>query len=323
MAEKKTKAKPDTAQVKEEPISTYEPSGRRWRMGGLFWGLLFITIGTLLVLDNLDLIEVSFSNILRLWPLAIVAAGVSMLSLRGYVATLITLLLILGSLGLIVLAATGNIGDEPQATSDSATFDLASEVELVEVDISAGAGNIIINAAEGQNEAIKANLTSNYTSLKSSSELNGNVQSIELSLEGSSSWWRGGTSNELEVNFNQSTVYEIKVNSGASDIDVDLSQAKIRELVIDSGASNIDVKLGDIESEQYLQVDAGASSVKIRVPDSVGVQLKFDGGLTGKDVADLADLGDGLFESDGFADADKKIYIDADLGLAGFDLIRY
>lgn len=322
MAEKKsTKSKEDT-RVQKETNATFNPE-RRWRMGGLFWGLLLITVGTLLVLDNFEVLEVNFSNILRLWPLAIVAAGVSMLSLRGYVATLITLLLILGSLGLIVLAATDNIGDDRETTSDSISFDVADEVDTVDVDIKAGAGKVIVQAPQNQTEAVKATLTSNYAMLNSSSELDGSTQNIDLSLEGSSGWWRGGTSNELAVDLNREVTYQLSIDSGASDINVDLSQARIREFVIDSGASNIDVTLGAVLSEQYFQVDAGASAVKIRVPRSAGVQLQFDGGLTGKDVADLNDVGDGRFESAGFADSENKIFIDADLGLAGFELIRY
>jgi uncharacterized integral membrane protein len=41
----------------------------------IFWGVLLVAIGGLFILDNVDLINFSFSALISLWPLLLIAWG--------------------------------------------------------------------------------------------------------------------------------------------------------------------------------------------------------------------------------------------------------
>jgi len=48
---------------------------------GIIWGLVFIVIGSLMLLDRLDFIIFDFGDILRTWwPLVLVIIGLGMIS---------------------------------------------------------------------------------------------------------------------------------------------------------------------------------------------------------------------------------------------------
>ena len=57
---------------------------RKFDFGNLFWGLLLLFIGTMFLLDNMNVVELQLSYLWRLWPLLIVATGVSLLSIKGW-----------------------------------------------------------------------------------------------------------------------------------------------------------------------------------------------------------------------------------------------
>jgi cation transport ATPase len=75
-----------------------------WR---LFWGLLLIIIGALALANNFGWVNVHWSNILSLWPLIIIAAGLSMLSIDNIIWKIIATILMLLTLAACTLAALG------------------------------------------------------------------------------------------------------------------------------------------------------------------------------------------------------------------------
>src|SRR5690554_843558 len=78
------------------------PEPRRWNAGSLFWGLLVILIGGLMLLDNIGVYDFDIARIWQLWPIIIIGIGISMLSLKGWLAGLLSGLLIVGTLAAIV-----------------------------------------------------------------------------------------------------------------------------------------------------------------------------------------------------------------------------
>ena len=54
-------------------------------LSGILWGLAFVMVGTLMLLDKFDVLQFSFSEFIRdWWPLALVIVGLGMILDRGY-----------------------------------------------------------------------------------------------------------------------------------------------------------------------------------------------------------------------------------------------
>jgi len=70
-------------------------------IGRIFWGLLLVLVGGMLIADNFGLVNVNWSDLWRLWPLCVIAAGLSVLSVRGTIWKIFMILFALATLGAI------------------------------------------------------------------------------------------------------------------------------------------------------------------------------------------------------------------------------
>lgn len=63
----------------------------------IFWGLLFVSIGILILLKNLGFLYIDLSNIWKFWPLVIILWGVSYFTkspvVKGFIAGISALIL--------------------------------------------------------------------------------------------------------------------------------------------------------------------------------------------------------------------------------------
>lgn len=108
MAKTKKTEEPLEAVVVEPVETKRERSKKRIHSGSIFWGFAFIFAGILLLLGNLNIITVHFDNLVQLWPVLIVGVGVSMLSLRGWLGGVVSVLLALALGALVYFVAVEN-----------------------------------------------------------------------------------------------------------------------------------------------------------------------------------------------------------------------
>ena len=92
----------------ENNFKASKPKNDNWNIGRIFWGLLLVLIGGMLVADNFGWLNVNWGDLWRLWPLVIIAIGVSILSVKGIVWKIFTIVLAAVTLGAIAFVALGN-----------------------------------------------------------------------------------------------------------------------------------------------------------------------------------------------------------------------
>lgn len=313
--------KPVTHEVKEAKL--VKKDRRDWSVGSLFWGLLLVLVGGLLLADNFDWLEVRWGNIWMLWPLLIIAAGLSMLSIRNIAWKIMTVFMTLVTIGFIAFVALGDYqGPISVKNYESNVVVENSDVKTAKVILKAGASKISVSSAT-QDEVVKANLESNSTKLVEKTSRDGSKQTTELVMESFRRWWFGGIKNDLNVVIGRTLPTDLTIDYGAADADIDLSQARITNVSLKTGASSTVLKLGDAENVTSVSVDSGASSITIRVPSGSGVRLNISSGLTSNNLADLENKGKGVYESPGYSSASKVVNIDAKIGVASFTVERY
>ncbi|NCU38304.1 hypothetical protein EOL96_04590 [Candidatus Saccharibacteria bacterium] len=314
----------NTTPVEKEEATSNPQRYKGWDMSRIFWGLLLILVGLLLLLDNLNIVEVHYENLWQLWPLLIVGWGVSLLNIKGSWWSIVSAFLMIASLGLLAWAAIG-AGPFQEGTYSSQSQRIEkinTTVEQLDVTVNAGAGNLVIGSHESS-VPVEAVLRSDFATLDFDSSADGATQKVNVSIAGNRTWWVGSFRNELDVQLSKQLPVNLKVKTGASDLNADLSQLKLERLDIDLAASNSVVTLGDFVDMLDVKLSASASSVTLRVPKQSGVSVKLDKGVSSQDLDNLQDKGDGLYETDGFKVASKKITIRGNLGATSFTLERY
>ena len=84
---------------------------------------------------------------------------------------------------------------------------------------------------------------------------------------------KGSYKNKVEIGLNSLPIWNMNFDIGAAAIDFDLSPYKISTMKLDIGAASLDLKLGDKYPKTIVDIDAGASSINIMIPDSSGCEI--------------------------------------------------
>lgn len=294
-----------------------------WAIGKYFWGLSFILLGGLFLASNFGLINIEWSNLWRLWPLFIVATGLSILSARNIIwrifSIIITTLIFAAIVWTLVwYSPSVNVVH----TNEAVVQQISSVIKQAEVSIKAGAGSINVNTAD-QSVIAKTKLESNVTDLTEQSNIIGDKQMINLSMGDNNNWWSGNVKNSLTVNLTRTLPLTLNVDAGASTTNIDMSQAQLLATNINLGASSLMLRLGDKQAMTAVDIESGASSITVQIPASSGVQLRIDGGLSSNHLADLVKVDKNTYESANYQTSTKKINITSSIGVSSFTIERY
>lgn len=308
-----------------EPVKP-KKTARNWNVGSIFWGLLFVLVGTLLLLDNLGIVEVNLWNIWELWPVLIIGAGLSFLSLRGWLSTLISFVAVVALLGLVAFALVDDLPypDINKSNEQTTTLsDSADGAKRLQVGIDTGASNIVLSSSR-ERKGVEASQSSDFLRLVKKTETKGDTRHVLFSTD----FVRRGiqfssTDNRLQVDLTRSLPVALEIDTGATSVSGDLSQVRLTSLDIDTGASSIDLRLGALEQKQDVTLDAGASSIVLHIPKQAGVRIESDSGLTKLNFDGIDKVSESTYESSDFASSDRQIIIRADLGVSRFEIRRY
>lgn len=307
--------------VKPEPVKEihhhhYETKRSGFSFARFLFGGLLILIGLAYLGNSLGWFEVNL-DLWNFWPLLIVILGLSILSRHGWISWIVgafITLAVLGGVGYVVFVGSPV---EHVLTSDTIIIAKETTAELARVNINTGAGKLTLRG--GSANLVNGSFESNITTLSKTSTFTGTTQTIGFDMQGGR-WGGVGPINTLDLQLNSLLPNEVSIDSGAMDMQLDMSDINLTKLNIDTGASNLDLDLGDKADFSEVQVKAGASSLNISLPRTVGVRLDVKAGLTSKDLDDFISLGNGIYESEEYLSAVKKVSISLDLGVSSLEV---
>jgi hypothetical protein len=315
----------------------------------LFWGTLFVIFGALLLLGRNVHLDLGFDFIWRFWPVAFILIGLAVIfkdpKVKGILAALAAIGLALFLYGLVSFEWLDPIrlevgdGDEReergvqvQEFSEPLVYDLvgASSVKHASLKLEAAAGKYVVDTSEG--ELLHGKIRTSIGKFVLDRESTNNDVRLHLKPEHKSIHIGSFRNivNEAEVRLSTQTLWDIDFDIGAARMDCDLSSVQVQNIDINAGAASLKLKLGvparRVESstdEMRVKIDAGASTVRISVPESVGCEVRIDGGLSSKKLVDFEKIRDGLYQTASFAQEPKRIYIDVDAGVSNIRVVRY
>lgn len=258
----------------------------------LFWPLVLILIGVILLLSNLGLLPGSVWG--YFWPLALLALGVSLLA--------------------------GAFRGAPQvpATSERQPLEGASAGNVT---IRHGAGRLKVRAG-GDASALFAGTFGGgvYKRVQRSGDL------LDVTLRvPEQDWsryafpWNWSTSShglDWDITLNPEIPLALAFEIGASQAELDLSGLRVTDLSIKTGASAAQITLPAQAGLTRACIESGAASVDVHVPDSAAARISGRMGIGRLDVdpGRFQRRGD-AYESEGYADAQNRIELTVEGGV--------
>ena len=287
------------------------PSSDRGFSSRMFWGIVFIVIGTFFVLHNTGVLNLSsiFRPVIVI-PLALILFGLALV-LKVRWAFLVFILAII-IFGIFSIMGNKSIGKERMFTQEIPAQDGITNIEM---DLDYGAGEIVIS--EGNSDYFFRNIVE--TSDPGDPDLDfarrGSKGYLSIERESGPIFW-GRHKDKWDIELSPEVIYDLKFDFGATDMKINLEKLKIREMDMDFGAANTDIILGNYPSK--IKIDTGASSLYFSFPREIGVAIEVDGGAVSTNLDGFIKRDD-IYYSNNYDEAKDNIEIEIDAGASSIE----
>lgn len=296
--------------------------------GQMFWGFFLVTLGALFLLVKYDFVTGSFSFVWDLWPLIFVFWGALVIfkgtMAKPFINAVFGIFLALMIFGFIYSVVWGFdcVYDENDNYSEKYSQDLDSSVKYANLRLDSGAGYFTINDTtynliDAKSYGMFSDYDFNYDVIDSTGNLDIQLQSHDIKL------FRNKLKNHLDMKLSTKPIWDFEFNVGASKNRFDLSNYKVRDLVIKTGATSTKVKLGDKYENTNVDIEMGAASLTLDIPQNVGCRIETDLALVAKNFQDFNKMGDGIYQTSNYDGNKKQMTITIKGGVSSFNVYRY
>ncbi|WP_130805896.1 LiaF transmembrane domain-containing protein [Senegalia massiliensis] len=283
-------------------------------------GLIFIALGTLWILGNMEIINFSIFDIMRsffnLWPLILVIIGINIITKNNTLKTILWILFIVIVIGYSFYINDSNY-EEHIYTEEAVELNEDTIKGELNLDLGATKYDVVSKDNESNLAYIKSN--KNY---QTKERVSNSSQILTISNDLSHSF---SDDNKLNVNINNNIVWSIDIDTGASNGELNLENVKVQNLELDMGAGKIDAKLGSLNNTTYINIESGASKIVLNIPEDAGLKIEMDGALNSTNIDDLnlVESQDDMLVSQDYAKRETKFDIKVDMGVGSFKINRY
>ena len=307
---------------KEQP--SYDRQNKGFNFGNLFLGLIILSVGIFYLCKNYGWLPENLNlEILRLWPILIIAVGLSLLNNRGFLSRTIGFIIFLIVITITSFIIFYGIKNDTKLISNENPFKIerSEKTNYSSVVIKNGVGKV--NITGGSEELAEGNLRSNISNLKIDNDTSSEKQKLSLEVESRDRIeLLSEVKNDLTVKLNSELPTDISLNLGVADSKLDLREVLVNNLDIEIGVASLDLIMGDRAEMAKVNLRSGVSSVKISLPDNVGSRIIIKEGLSSKQLEDFEKIDDKTYQTANYDEAEKKIEIDLDIGISRLEINR-
>ena len=294
----------------------------------IFWGLLFIIMGTLWLLRASEVISFTGRNILSLWPLILIWIGIGILPLKDiYKIGLDVLFMAIGILLLLQSTRSCPIFRHTEFDIENNTVITgnvvrdADSLDKAKLCFNAGATEIIF--AQGDTallDIVSAN-ADHKANVTLTRKQNGNRAEVEVKVLPNPRQVRSGS---YTVLLNPTPVWEMDIEVGATKNKIDLSTFKVEKLNFSSGASDVFLKIGDLYPNVDIEVNVGVTSMEIAIPSTMDCHIEKETGLSSVSFKGFKETEKGNYFSAAVGGESKgTINLEISSGVSNIKVSRY
>lgn len=252
----------------------------------LFWGVVILLFGVLLLLQNFGLLPVNAWAIF--WPLLIISLGVWLLLRRGE-----------ASMREVRLAREG--------------------VRHVSLRLEHGAGVLSLGALTDSEDLLLARC---WGDMNLDRERRDDTLTLRLRVAAESFFLPFTASPEgyrWEILLSQQVPFDLDLRLGANDAHLDLRDLRVPTLRLETGASNTHLVL-PMQGQTQAQIKSGVAALKIQIPEEVAARIHVQSGLAGVSVAPRFPFNGSTYESPDYATATHRAEIHLETGLGAVEI---
>ncbi len=296
----------------------------------IFWGIILILIGLLFTLDNLNLLDFDWYNLWRLWPVVLVLWGVSILPVKKLVKIILVIIVLVGSVYYMMNRTVQwhhndynisyNYNYDNSTVSQEFTIPYEDSVQEANLNMEIAASTFML--IDDTFALVSFEKRGSLIDYKYSVSQTDELVDVDIYIE-DEVVLRSHSNNRIAMSLNPQPVWDLNFEIGAADVEFDLSQLKINDLDVDGGAAAIMIKLGNNYNDTRVNVETGASSIKVKVPEESGCDLNITSVLSGKTIRGFEKIDHGHYRTENFDKAENKIYLVIETAISSCSIIRY
>lgn len=310
----------------------FGPARHGWTVRYLGEGLTTIALGLVLLGQMIGYLQWDvWLNILRLWPLLLVSLGLEVIgkAVRSEFVRFLSSLVIVAGIAFAALVMTTTSGfpipfvpvqeNEPFSLSEPSD----SGVRAAEAKIDGGVGDLSVTAGD---DLVTAE---GETPFDPVFEVEGRGDDTRVRVGLGEGVWVPGEKSRLDVTLDENVEWDLEIDAGVSNYELDLRDFALARLVLNAGVSSGTLTLGTPEGSEAVpvRIDAGVSSLTLRVPREESVRVSVEAGLTGVDTEgdwdSSRDGDDRVYESEGFTDSGSFWNITVNAGISSVTVEYY
>lgn len=328
----------------------------RFQYRSLFWPIVFIGVGLLWLLANLNLIpREGWLTLLRFWPIFLIAIGFDIMIGRQS-------RLIGGAIGVsvvalaLVLTLVGpEMGFAPATSATTDTiFEPLGAAESARIDLDLSIGETTITALADSTNLLEAEITHlGELEFSAHGENQKTIRLREREHNLRFDWFDIFEDQNLswDVSLSPEIPLDLSIDGGVGEANLDLSQLDITKFDLNSGVGDMTIILPATGSSYEVDVEVGVGKVELQLEDGIDATLKIEGGVGDTIVVVPSDVGarlvgeigvgninvpgsyshtntdedrivgeSGVWESANYDDASHKVTITFDGGVGNFTI---
>ncbi len=296
----------------------------RVRHRGLGFGIFLLMAGAIWLLSLAHIVTINtFYAFLALWPLILVAIGISIIFRNnrfvraGTWLALTAAVVCYGYFGSPVRPTlinwNFNIDEKWSDERQTVTFEKKPGIESAELDLKFGASKLSIDSSgSGLVEADILKDAVRYSPHSLSD--NDSSPRLEFEMKSVNVGMLNNNAADLVSRFslNKDVIWKINIQTGAESDDIDLSGLKTERLDLKTGMSKIRLKMGSYDT--YVRIDAGASKIDITLPEDTGMKVRLNGAMNKTDMDGWVKDGDWR-KSPGYGEKSHNITAEINMGV--------
>jgi hypothetical protein len=263
------------------------------RRSSLFWGIVIVLAGVLLLLQQLNLLFFNFWAVF--WPLILILAGIWFL--------------------------LGPSLFRQDFREETVSIPLEGAVEA-DIRFRHGAGSLRIGALADGSDLLSGTCVGGVDM-----SIHRHDGRVKARLRANPDAWfgfpgaMGGRGLAWDIKLNRSVSLALDLESGASESTLDLTDLKVSELQVQTGASSSDITLPARAGFTRVTVKSGAAAVNLRIPQEVAARIYIQSGLAGISVdTNRFPQASGVYETPGYTTAANKAEIRIETGVGSIDI---
>lgn len=278
----------------------------------LRWGLLFITVGVMLLLNNSDNLSWEYwLNLLAWWPLILIAIGIEKIfnhtSLK-FISYLSPLLLVAGMVYVAYDTGEDNLRKGFFATQH---WELVADSNINAIDAVIDQGRNDLFVRGGGSDLISARFDRMAGKPKISNKRQGNVEKVEIKPR--FRYWGGGivingrdNQRDWTITLSDKVLYKLDCRGRGADMNLDLGEIRLEKLTIVNDEADIDLSVGELASRVELDITCDEGRLRLRMPEKAGLKISGNSRSGSLDNIGLKKSGE-YYISDNFDTAPVQI----------------